>query len=469
MRAVKAAPLALFAVLLLHGATIGMTDDEAYYWVLAQHPALGYAFHPPAMAWAIAAAQALFGGGARPWVVRLPAAAGTALILWLALRWLASVGKGGLRGVAVLLSFAGLFALGWMMVPDIPLFVGWTLAFVATWNLCFNPRPRDYAMLAFGAALAMLSKYSAILAAPSVAACLLAWGGNRRWKGIAAAAIGALLAAVPIVLWNAEHGWASILYQIHDRHGQLDPSFKRYLRFWLIEGAAAGPVTIAFFFWILRSWRESKVYAYCAAWAFPGALVFCVQPLFFGDFKPHWAFIAWWPAALALAYADRFRRAIRMQIAYGLTLGVVALVACHVPLLRPSDPKLDPTNDLYGWNELPSWLEARHAPRLPIVGARYQTAAQAAFAIGDLSRVTLIPRDLKARDEWPELGVTDGFGPDWPRLTKPVLFVADNRYDAGPDFREARCSKLGRLEAERGGVLAKSIDVWECAPAAARP
>src|SRR6202795_2789879 len=83
-------PILLFVAHVAIGAGLGLTDDEAYYWVLAQSPALGYAFHPPATAWSIAAAQALFGwafGTHIAALVRLPAALYAALILGLGLTW----------------------------------------------------------------------------------------------------------------------------------------------------------------------------------------------------------------------------------------------------------------------------------------------------------------------------------------------------------------------------------------------
>src|SRR3954471_10158673 len=133
-------PLGVFLVLIAIGSAIGLADDEAYHWVLAQRPALGYAYHPPGMAWFVAASRALL--WPVPWVaknselaVRLPAAATMAMILALGLGWVKLAG-GRALGLAALgiLSFAGLFSLGWMMVPDTPLFLGWMVAFYFSWR-----------------------------------------------------------------------------------------------------------------------------------------------------------------------------------------------------------------------------------------------------------------------------------------------------------------------------------------------
>src|SRR3978361_2327780 len=87
-------PLLLFTVILIHGSLIGLTDDEAYYWVLAQKPALGYAYHPPAVAWIISFFQTLLGwlvGTHRAGLVRLPAALSVGFILVLSLKWIERV------------------------------------------------------------------------------------------------------------------------------------------------------------------------------------------------------------------------------------------------------------------------------------------------------------------------------------------------------------------------------------------
>ncbi len=483
-------PAVLFAVLYLHGAWLGLTDDEAYYWVLAQRPSLGYAFHPPAVAWSIAAVQSLFGwllGPASPALVRLPSALYSAGILALALRWLAYAGvseKNLLRSSWVLLGFAGIFGASWMMVPDLPLFFGWMLAFVSGWRLCFVDRERApvsvYLALGVGLTLAMLSKYSAVLGVGSAVIAFWLWAPKGvRGRAIGVAFAASVIAAIPVLVWNANHEWGSILYQIRERHGGGGLSWKRYGRFWGSQLLLAGPVLLLLGALLPLRVRalKSDVSRYVAVWAFPAALIFCLQPLW-ADFKPHWALVVWWPIALEFAWLTgvdeegSYRRWGRVHVSYGAVVMGVGLLMCHVPVGalvsdrisgKAPNPLFDVTNDMYGWAELKSMAGGENAA-LPIVGSRYQTASQAAFAVGDSDRVTFIPRDIKQRDEWPDLGVSEHQGPAWPRLLKPVLFVTDNRYTAGPEFPGARCEKISSIEKQRWGYFAKRIDLWRCDP-----
>ena len=75
-------PIVLFLTLLLHGALLGPTDDEAYYWLLAQTPSLGFAFHPPGVLWLIILFEktvgplvhSILGMDPHPLLLRMPAA-----------------------------------------------------------------------------------------------------------------------------------------------------------------------------------------------------------------------------------------------------------------------------------------------------------------------------------------------------------------------------------------------------------
>jgi hypothetical protein len=477
-------PLALFFIHLAVGAGLGLSDDEAYYWVLAQRPAFGYAYHPPGMAWMIYLArlflEPLF-GPTSALVVRIPAAFTMALLLALGMRWIRDVtGKQACAAPALtLLSFAGLFSLGWMLVPDTPLFLGWMLAFFHGWRACQPGKKNEKSLpwMAAGVVIAMLGKYSGVLVPFSVAlAGFLLAPKDRKLRIFAWATLGGALGMIPIVIFNASHEWGSILFQLR-RHEDHEFSLVRYSRFWLVSLVAAGPLVLAEFFKLLRL-KLDRPARYVQLFALPPAAVYLIQPLW-TDFKVHWAFVVWWPAALLLAAqvakAKRLSVPVKAQLAYGVGLGCLVILSCYSPLSsralaaakgRAPDPRLDVTNDFYGWAGLRVFL-AEHGvgQGMPVVGARYQTAAQAAFALGDANRVSRVPRELNARDEWAMLPATDGYGPAWPKLRAPVVFVADIRYDAPPAFPGAKCERLGRMETFRGDYLAKWVEAWRCDPA----
>lgn len=487
-----ALPVLFFGVMWIHGSMIWLTDDEAYYWVLAQKPSLGYAYHPPAVAWLIALSESIFGGRS-PSSVRLPGVACMAMTLSLGLQWLKRVGVSSEKLLScgmILLSFAGIFSLSWMMVPDLPLFLGWTLTFISVWDLCFAMRVRiwTYLGVSFGIALALLSKYSAVLALGSAGLSLLFWAkGMRRSYGILALLAGASFGVFPTLLWNAAHEWSSILWQIRDRHqGDSTLSWIRYFRYWAVELLAGGVILVPFTFWIvgrsLYSFKNKNqksdfvpTYLYVTTWLLPAALIFCLQPLM-ADFKPHWSFIVWWPAALLMArnFEAKSSWFKKIQLFHGWTLGVVVLLSCHIPLggflssgIR-NDPRLDVTNDLYGWRELPHFLKSLEGSlddsKVPVIGSRYQTASQAAFTFGGEKQVTMFPTDLKSKDEWPDLKITEENDLERLRLKVPVLYVADNRYDAPPQLKGATCQRIGKLEKQRWSYPAKWIEVWKCDP-----
>jgi hypothetical protein len=485
----------VFLSLLIHGALLGLSDDEAYYWVLAQKPDWAYAFHPPAVAWTMAFFQKLLFG----MLPRFPAALISGVVCAMGIHWMklsssrlisdpASLSRGGW----VLVAFAGMFGASWMMVPDLPLILGWMILFVAVWKLCFT-ESRNYVALFTGAFLLLLSKYSGVLAVGSAALCVLFWSSKEvRLKGLAALVAGALAALIPVLIWNSQHEWASLLYQVRDRHGGASFSGARYLRFWVIQLVLAGPAVFYFFFRYLpvlakarhESFPSRRRARYVALWIAPAFLVFCFQPAW-SDFKAHWSLVVWLPLFLEFGASvaesrpgETVRKWGSAQLSFGLPLLLIALLFCHVPAIswitekmtgKTPDPKWDVSNDMYGWDQLQRFIQ-RHPEYqdVPVIGGRYQTASQAAYALrredGRFPNVAFIPRDLKQKDEWPDLNVTSHSGPDWPVLLKKVLFVADGRYDAGPEFKNSKCVRLEGLTAVRWGYASKTILLWECTP-----
>lgn len=487
--------LGLTLLLLVHGGLIGLTDDEAYYWVLAQKLDWSYAFHPPAVAWMIRLSQELFGWlvGRSSLLVRLPAALNAGFLVWLATSWLRGVQTRDTVAALSVMGFFCFFGLGWMMVPDHPLFLGWTLLFVLTSRFCGVHRPGpghadalspwDWISLAAGAFLLLMSKYSGILAIGSSLLCLALWAPRScRNKALGAVLFGTVAAVVPIVIWNASHGWGSLLYQLRDRHSGAELSWTRWFRFLGIQFLLVGPVL----FWTggsviskgiseMAAWLRGRatqvpVYAFLSLWVLPAAFVYGVQPLF-AEFKPHWMFIAWWPILFGfVAGKKNWTGGLRAHLAYGMVGFGLILSACHYPwVTQLVGRNLDVTNDLYGWSTLGEFMDAKlpqEVRELPVVGSRYQTAAQLSFYLGAKRQVTKIPRDEKEMGEWPDLDsqVVDGQGPNWPTLKRPILFVGDQRYSSGPEFPGAKCEKKWQHAVSRHSLDSKQIDLWICLP-----
>ncbi len=444
-RADKTLVLLFFIILCAHALTTGITDDEAYYWVLAQKPALGFAYHPPLILWVIGLSQKIFSDTldfSPLYIVRFPAVLIATLTFASALYWIRRAG-GKWNGALIFLSFVGWSALSWMMVPDSTLFLGYMWMFVSTWELCFRKeKQRYYFLLGVGVLLSILSKYSAVLGVFSAALCFFVWAPKPVLKkGLFIILACFFIALIPIVIWNATHHWESLLYQIEERHQNPHVDLWRYFRFWLAELFLTGPVLIPSIYFLFRKDKRSW---FILAWVLPGAAVFCVQPLF-SDFKIHWAFIVWLPLVLALSL-DPLKGWIKAQVGYGFILAGVIFISCHVPVVsflsqkfigKPLDPLMDITNDLYGWSELYEHLRLLGLENWPVIGSRYQTTSQAAFALRRVSEM---------------------------KESAPFLFVADNRYNAPPEFKNSKCRLQSTLETNRWGYLAKQIFIWKCEP-----
>ena len=298
----------------------------------------------------------------------------------------------------------------------------------------------------------------------------------RFWRAMAAVGIGGVFGVLPTLIWNAQNDWVALSYQLSERH-QGEFSWVRALRAWGIQALVATPA-IAGAFALTRRAREKEA-RFFLAWMAPTALVFLLQPLL-GEFKPHWLLMAWIFPVLWISWRasreNHLSTLARAHVAHGILIFALFTSAFQYPWItsvfknsrgEERAALLDVSNDLRGWSELRQHVESFSAEdrAMPWVGARYQTASQAAFALGDASKVTLMPQHIRDRKEWPDLGVGEPVpGSVWPRLLKPVFFVADLRYSTPPGFLNALCDSLPALETRVYGIFSKRIMIWKCLP-----
>lgn len=219
-RALVMAALVIAAMTVLrivYASALELRTDEAYYWTWSKEAALSFLDHPPGIAWLIWLGTAIFGdtvlgvrfGGIVAMLV-------TQCLLADIVRRLTHDVRAMV--VAVLMPEAALYY-GLLMAkvaPDVALI---PFAAAMIWSLVQLAQSGDGRWwLAAGlfAGLSLLSKFTAIMFAPAVAAFLLVPDWRWRWLRNPSPYLGLLIAIVvfsPVLIWNAQHDWASFRFQ----------------------------------------------------------------------------------------------------------------------------------------------------------------------------------------------------------------------------------------------------------------
>ena len=209
---------AMTALRVAYASLLDLRTDEAYYWTWSKEHVLSFLDHPPMIAWFIRFGTAIFGDtnlGVR--FAGILAMLVTQLLLADLVRRVTH----DLRAVvlAILMPEAALYY-GLLMAkvaPDtalIPFAVAMIWALV---RLDESGDPRWWLAAGLFAGLALLSKLTAIMLLPAVVAFMLVPDWRRRWLFSPYPWLAALIAIVvflPVLIWNAQHDWATFRFQL---------------------------------------------------------------------------------------------------------------------------------------------------------------------------------------------------------------------------------------------------------------
>lgn len=372
------AALAFLTVLRLAvAAAAPLTPDEAYYWVWSRALAPGYLDHPPMVALWIRLGTTLAGDttlGVRL-LAPLAAALGT-LLLADAARTL--VPGSGLRA-AVLFNATLMAAAGAVtMTPDTPLLFFWTAAAWALARLASGAPGPLWLAVGLAAGLALDSKYTAGLLGLGIALWLLTPAMRPHLRTPWPWAGGLLAAALtgPVLLWNADHGWASFVKQ-GGRTTDWTPATRYLLELVAGQVGLATPIIAVLMAAGLaaaaRNWRDPRR-ALPAALVLPGLAIFLQHAI--GDrVQANWLAPLYPGAALAGATLTTrwWRPAAALGFALSAALYLQATLA-PVPLPRA----LDPTLRLAGFPALATAASAY--PGAYLAAEEYGLAAELAWA-----------------------------------------------------------------------------------------
>jgi hypothetical protein len=355
--------IASFTLLrLLLAAGMPLLPQEAYYWSWSRHLAASYFDHPPLAAYAIALTTAVFGST----VFGIKSAAVAWSLGW-NLLWLKLI-----RDMYDdrRLAFWSLLALNLTLLyeafglgptPDGPLLFGWVGTIWAVWRAGASGQARWWLLAGVFAGLALLGKYAAVLLLPVVLLYLATSPAQRHWLRRPWPYLAMLIAAAmfaPVLLWNAEHQWASFAFQGSKRVGQMAAFKPRY--FAVLLATQLLLVTPWLFGLSLTAlWRAAREAIAGAATDRTRLLLFSAAvPLllftavsFRSLVKLNWLAPAYWSLIILGMHLWLQRGASLRRLAWGLGSSAVLLGVAIVIALTPNLPFIGDLNSWSGWNE----------------------------------------------------------------------------------------------------------------------
>jgi len=213
---------------LIYIGTAQLIPDEAYYWNYAQHMDLSFYDHPPMVAWLIWLGTSIFGDN--EFGVRISAfVCGLITMGYLyALTRNLYDKPTAIRAVLLLAVLPFYFSTGAVMTADAPLVAAWaaTLYYMERALIANQRWAWLGAGLAFG--LGILSKYTLALLGLAALVFMILDPIARRWLRHPYPYLAVLLALLlfsPVIIWNIEHNWASVLFQSGRIRGVGDDQF----------------------------------------------------------------------------------------------------------------------------------------------------------------------------------------------------------------------------------------------------
>lgn len=404
-----------------------LSQDEAYFWDWSRHPALSYYDMGPMIAWIIAFFTHLFPLSA--FSVRLGApvfAAMTAIIIYILT---VEITDSRMLGFWVVLLFHILpigMAGGIIMTYYSPQVFFMSLLALFLWKLITDKRPWWWYLIGLSAGLGLLSHHMFIFFTAEVGLFILLSDNNRKWlkrKEPYLALLIELAVASPIIIWNSTHDFVMFRHAIDMMSKTKNITFTLFEYIGGQAGIQAGLFFLAVVYGLIVSgYRGIKLkddkYLFLFCLSAP-VILFIALLSIGGRTEPNWPVSGYITGSIAAVYVvyekykdgkHWFRLVVDAGLGLTILLGVLVSAVSYYPTLMHDigiyiPPQRDPTNRLYGWDELGKKVSEilLNMPKGSFVATHeYGLNAELAFYVNGHPQVYEIPvlRRFSQYDVW---------------------------------------------------------------------
>jgi hypothetical protein len=327
----------------LTALTLGIHYDEAYYWMYAQHPALGYFDHPPMVSWLIYAGELLFNNKLALRFITLLISTFSIVIIWLIVK---PYGKNPLVFWSLVYSVLLIHPYSFITTPDAPLYFFTVLFFLTYRSFSQKPQIINAIGISLFAALMFYSKYHAVLVIGFTFLSNLKLLRNRYfWVSF----LVLILALLPHLWWQFSNDFVSFRYHLIDSHKTAyHPMLS--LEYLSTQLLLTGPIIGWLLMWFLFKDHSDNVFEKGIKFTGVGIYVFFFFTTFMGDFEAHWTLVATAPLII-IAYKNlmsskKFHRLV--VVSGSVSFGLLLLV--RMVLLTPMAEKISAFGYFNNWD-----------------------------------------------------------------------------------------------------------------------
>lgn len=351
--------------------TIELSEDEAYQWLWSKHLALSYYSKPPMIALLQFAGTSLWGDS--EFGVRFLSPLIAAILSVMLLRFISkTVNERAAFWLVVIINCTPLLAVGaTLMTIDPPLVLFWTAAMVSGWRAMQPDSPTSsWLWVGLWMGLGFLSKYSALFQIVCWVIFFALYVPARvqlRRPGPWLALLITALCTLPVLIWNAQHGWVTVEHVAYNagRTSPWKPTLNFFGEFLGAQCGLLNPVFLVGALWAMaafwRRWRHDPLLLFFFSMGAPVFLGYTAFTLYKRVF-PNWIAPAVLPmfCLMVVYWVRRWPErasAIKGWLATALAIGTTAVIVLHDTNLtkkimdRYLPPPLDPLRRVRAWTE----------------------------------------------------------------------------------------------------------------------